>query len=368
MNRFTRRVAVLAVVAGAALLPVGSPVAGQSPSPVQGAASPGGAAAVECTPAAERSTIRLQLSWVEQAQFAGYYVARDKGYYDAVNLDVEILPGGPNVSVIQQLGAGAADFGIDSALALFQARDTGVPVVAVAQTDQRDGFIKVARADSGITRYEDIVGKVVGNFPDEWEFDALIAKLELEPGTDFTLVQQGFTMDPFISGELDVASATLWNEYNVLIEGENPPFQPEDLVILSYDDYEVAIPHDALITSETMIADNRDAAVAFLCASFNGWRDAYANPAEAIDIVMNVVLAGTEQSSREHQQLMLEAMRQLQLPEGFDPARFGWIDPVIYEQGKAIADTYLTMSAPVDLTVAYRTDLWEEASGQSQTP
>jgi NitT/TauT family transport system substrate-binding protein len=270
--------------------------------------------------------------------------------------------------VIQQLGAGTADFGIDSALALFQARDTGIPVVSVAQTDQRDGFIKVARVDSGITRYEDITGKVVGNFPDEWEFDALIAKLGLEPGTDFTLVQQGFTMDPFINGELDVASATLWNEYNVLIEGDNPPFQPEDLVILSYDDYEVAIPHDALLTTEAMIADNRDAAVAFLCASFNGWREAYANPSEAIDIVMTVVLAGTEQSSREHQELMLEAMRQLQLPEGFDPARYAWIDPVIYEQGKAIADTYLTLSAPVDLAAAYRTDLWEEASGQSQTP
>ena len=174
-----------------------------------------------------------------------------------------ILPGGPNVSVIQQLGAGAATFGIDSALALFQARDTGVPVILVAQTDQRDGFIKVAFTDAGITRYEPTSRQGRRQLPRRVGVRRADRERGLEPG-DFTLVQQGFTMDPFINGELDVASATLWNEYNVLIEGSALPARgPRPL---DYDDYEFAIPHDAIVTLEATVADNRDAAVAFLCA------------------------------------------------------------------------------------------------------
>ena len=316
-----------------------------------GACQPGAPASVALT------KVKLQLSWVEQAQFAGYYVARDKGFYAAEGLDVEILPGGPNVSTIQQISGGAADFGIDGVLALYQARDSGLDIVSIAQTDQKDGFIKVARKSSGITKAEDFKGKKVGNFPDEWEFDALTAKLGLKPGTDFTFVQQGFTMDPFISGELDVASATMWNEYNILIEGPNPKFKPEDLNIIHYDDYGVATPHDAVLTSGDMVSKNRDTAVKFLRASTKGWLDAYADEKGAIDIVMKVVLAGTEQSSREHQELMLKAMKTLQLPEGTTNADFGKIDDSIYASAKTIAETYLKLKNPVDLSKASTKDI-----------
>jgi NitT/TauT family transport system substrate-binding protein len=304
----------------------------------------------------------LQLSWLNQAQFAGFYVAQQKGYYAAEGLDVQILPGGPNVTSIQQIGAGAADFAIDSVLALYQARDAGVDVIAVAQADQTDFFVMLSRKSSGITTAQDFRGKKVGVFPDEWEFNALMGKLGMTAGTDFTLVQQGFTMDPFISGQLDVASASLANEYNVLLEGSNPPFKASDLNVIRFEDYGVSVPHDTLLTSNAFVTAHHDAAVAFIRASIKGWKDAYSNQSSAIDTTMNIIQANTAQSARQHQELMLQAMQGVQLPNGLDPSQWGKFDPAVYLSVAQIANSYLKLSKPVDAAAAYRTDLWEAAT------
>jgi NitT/TauT family transport system substrate-binding protein len=308
---------------------------------------------------AELTPVSVQLSWVEQAQFAGIYVAREKGYCAEEGLDVTILPGGPNVRSIQQIASGAATFGIDSSLAVYQARDAGIPVVIVAQPDQKDGFVKVARADSGIESPEDFAGKTVGVWPDEYEFYPLMTSVGIDPDTDLTLVQQAFTMDAFINGELDVASATLWNEYNVLLESG---IAEEDLTVFNYTDYGMGIPHDAIITSEDTLANQRDVVVGFVRCNIRGWLDAHADPEGAIDIVMPYVLAGTEQSSREHQLNMLAAMKELQLPEGFPESDFAKPALEIYADAARIAEEYdLVENKPVDVEAGFDATVWQEA-------
>jgi NitT/TauT family transport system substrate-binding protein len=308
----------------------------------------------------ELKPVSLQLEWVEQAQFAGFYVAKDKGFCAEEGLDLTILPGGPNVRSIQQVASGVATFGLDSSLGLYQARDAGIPVVVVAQPDQKDGFVKIAFKDKGITEPADFAGKTVGVWPDEYEFYALMGSVGIDPDSDLTLVQQAFTMDAFLNGELDVASATLWNEYNVVLESG---VAPEDLIVWNYTDYGFGIPHGSILTLEETLANDRDTVVKFVRCSIRGWLDAYANPDEAIDIVMNYVLEGTEQSSREHQEKMLAAMRTLQLPEGFPESDFGKPDPAFYATAAQIASDYeLVNNLPIDVESAYDLTVWEEAT------
>jgi NitT/TauT family transport system substrate-binding protein len=317
-------------------------------------------AAQSAAPAGELKPVSLQLEWVEQAQFAGFYVAKDKGFCAEEGLDLTILPGGPNVRSIQQVASGAATFGLDSSLALYQARDAGIPVVLVAQPDQKDGFVKIAFRDSGITEPAEFAGKTVGVWPDEYEFYPLMASVGIDPNVDLTLVQQAFTMDAFLNRELDVASATLWNEYNVVLESG---VSPDDLTVWNYSDYGFGIPHGGIVTLEETLANDRDTVVSLVRCSIRGWLDAYANPDEAIDIVMNYVLEGTEQSGREHQEKMLAAMKTLQLPEGFPESDFGKPNPEFYATAAAIAEEYdLVNNEPIDVESGYDLTVWEEAA------
>lgn len=303
--------------------------------------------------------VKLQIEWVPQAQFAGFYVALDKGYYRDEGLDVEILPGGPEVRSIDQVQNGTAQFGLESPLGMYQARDAGVPIKLIGQFDQKDGFVKITKKESGITSPEQFRGKTVGVWPDEWEFYPLMASVDIDPQVDLTLVQQAFTMDDFLNGNLDVASATLWNEYNVVLEAGIPA---EDLTVFNYSDYGFGIPHGALLTTEDYLANNREVAVKFLRASIKGWLDAYEDQKGAIDIVMEVVEGGTEQSAREHQELMLKAMETLQLPEGFDEANFAKPDPAYYDTAIEIINGYLEPKTDLVATDGYDLSIWEDAA------
>ncbi len=303
--------------------------------------------------------VKLQIEWVPQAQFTGFYVALDKGYYRDEGLDVEILPGGPEVRSIDQVQNGTAQFGLESPLGLFQARDAGVPIKLIGQLDQKDGFVKITKKESGITSPEQFRGKTVGVWPDEWEFYPLMASVDIDPQVDLTLVQQAFTMDDFLNGTLDVASATMWNEYNVVLEAGIPE---EDLTVFNYSDYGFGIPHGALLTTESFLADNREVAVKFMRASIKGWLDAYEDQKGAIDIVMKVVEGGTEQSAREHQELMLKAMETLQLPEGFVKANFAKPDPAYYDTAVEIINGYLDPKTDLVAADGFDASIWEDAA------
>ncbi|MEX0625936.1 MAG: ABC transporter substrate-binding protein, partial [Chloroflexota bacterium] len=147
----------------------------------------------------ELTTVRLQLQWFPQAQFAGYYAAQELGYYEDEGLDVEIVPG--SAEIAPQVVGSASD-GPEFTLAwvpkVLQARESeaGSDLVNIAQVFQRAGTLSVSWKDSGITSPADFAGKKVGawGFGNELEVIASARKEGLEPGVDFTQVTQGFSM------------------------------------------------------------------------------------------------------------------------------------------------------------------------------
>jgi NitT/TauT family transport system substrate-binding protein len=240
----------------------------------------------------ELTTVRLQLQWFPQAQFAGYYAAQELGYYEAEGLDVEIVPG--SAEIAPQVVGSAAD-GPEFTLAwvpkVLQARESeaGSDLVNIAQVFQRAGTLSVSWKDSGITSPADFAGKKVGawGFGNELEVIASARKEGLEPGVDFTQVTQGFSMAELLAAYdgcaeadtdcVDVAEAMIYNEYAQLLETKNPEtgelYTEDDINVIDYNEVGTAMLQDAVWARAAWLAegDNEDVATKFLRASFKGW-------------------------------------------------------------------------------------------------
>ena len=242
----------------------------------------------ECT---EPDEVRLQLQWVAQSQFAGYFAALDEGMYEDECLNVTILEG--DVQIVPQtvLATGGAEFALAWVPKALVSREAGADIVNIAQVFERSGTLMVAFADSGIASVEDFAGKNVGNwgFGNEFELTAAIAEAGL---TDqVSLVAQDFTMNALLNGEIDVAEAMTYNEYAQVLEAVNPDtgelYQPEDLNVIDFNEVGTAMLQDAVWAESSWLADNEDVAERFLRASFRGWVFCRDNFDACVDIVLN---------------------------------------------------------------------------------
>ena len=281
--------------------------------------------------------VKLQLKWVPQAQFAGYYVAMEKGYFKEEGLDVTIVPGGPDIVPEQQVANGAADIGIGWVASLLPHQEQGLPLVQIAQIYQKSGLLLVSKKEAGIESPKDLAGKKVGNWMggNEFEILALFDKYGLDPNKDLSFVKQGFTMDQFLSGELDAASAMTYNEYQVVLE---QGVLESDLSVIDMNDEGVAMLEDNLFANKEWLADNKEVAAAFIRASIKGWQDAIKDPEAAVDAVMKEAEEGS--TSREHQLKMMKEVAKLVAPDGFDPANIGKIDDAMFKQTADIAHEF----------------------------
>lgn len=304
----------------------------------------------------ELTPVKLQLKWVPQAQFAGYFVALEKGYYKEEGLDVTIVPGGPDIVPEQQVANGAADIGIDWVASLLPHQEQGLPLVEIAQIYQKSGLLLVSKKDAGISTPKDLADKKVGNWMggNEFEILALFDKYKLDQNKDLSFVKQGFTMDQFLSGELDAASAMTYNEYQVVLEEGVPE---SDLSVIDMNDEGVAMLEDNLFANKDWLADNKEVAAKFVRASIKGWQDAIDDPEAAVDAVMKEAEEGS--TSREHQLKMMEEVAKLVAPEGFDPAKIGTIDDAMFKQTADIAHKFGVIKEPANLDEAYTHEIME---------
>jgi NitT/TauT family transport system substrate-binding protein len=264
-----------------------------------------GPQAVPTEPAVE--SVSLQLQWVTQAQFAGYYVALDKGWYADEGIDLTISPGGPDLVPADLVIAGTHDFGTSLLADLIVAVEGGKPIASIAQIQQTNGLLLLAHKSSGITQPADFVGKRVGVWLGGWEtqFNALVAREGIQPD-EYELVSQGFSMEPFLAGSLDVASAMIYNEYHVVLENG---VKTEDLNVIDYADYGLDFPGDVLFTSRRLMQEQPDLCTRMLRASLKGWQYAVEHPEEAADIVLKYDESGVQ--TREHQLSMMEEIGKL---------------------------------------------------------
>ncbi|MFP4035144.1 MAG: ABC transporter substrate-binding protein [Desulfovermiculus sp.] len=269
-------------------------------------------------------TVRFIPQWSPQAQFAGYYAAQDMGFYAQRGLEVEILPGGANHPSGPALAAGEADFASMFLSRGLILRSQGHPVVNVAQIAQRSGLMLVAKKDSGIDVPQDLEGKTVSLWPEfKAQPKAFFHKFDLKVNT----IRQGYSMDLFLMGGVDAASAMAYNEYLTII---NSGVNKDELTTFSMADYDLNFPEDGIYCQESLLRDDPDLVRDFVQASIQGWEYAFSHPEQALDMVMQRVKKARLPTNRVHQEGMLHGMRDIIQPE--DAAgHIGWMDRQTYE-------------------------------------
>jgi NitT/TauT family transport system substrate-binding protein len=277
---------------------------------------------------ASADEVTLQLKWVTQAQFAGYYVAQDRGFYEEEDLDVTIKPGGPDIAPPQVIAGGGADVVVEWMPAALAAREAGLPLVNIAQPFKSSGMMLTCRNDSGVTEVADFPGQTLGVwfFGNEYPFLSWMGTLGIptDGGEDgVTVLKQGFNVDPLLQNQAACISTMTYNEYWQVIDAG---FTPEDLTVFKYEDQGVATLEDGLWVLEQNLEDPAfvDRMARFVRASMKGWKWAEQHPEEAALIVLENDATGAQQ---EHHQIRM--MGEIaKLTEGSN----GVLDPADYER------------------------------------
>jgi len=255
----------------------------------------------------------LQTKWVTQAQFAGYYVALEKGYYDDEGLDVTIKSGGPDIAPPQVMAGGGADILIEWMPAALASREKGLNLVNIAQPFKSSGMMLTCRKDSGISSPSDFADKTLGVwfYGNEYPFLSWMSKLNM--ATDgsaggVTVLKQGWGIEPLLQKQADCVSTMTYNEYWQVIDGG---LSADELVVFPYDEQGVSTLEDGLYVLEENLSDAAfvDKAARFLRASMKGWEWASNNSDAAADIVLEYDMSGAQ--TEKHQRRMMGEINKL---------------------------------------------------------
>ena len=272
--------------------------------------------------------VTLQLKWVTQAQFAGYYVALDKGFYKDAGLDVTIKAGGPDIAPAQVIAGGGADVVLDWMPSALASREKGLSLVNIAQPFKSSGMMLTCRKESGIKAPEDFRGKTLGVwfYGNEYPFLSWMSSLGIPTdGSDngVTVLKQGFNVDPILQGQADCVSTMTYNEYWQIIDAG---LSADDLVVFKYEDQGVATLEDGMYVLEDNLADAAfaDKMVRFVAASMRGWKYAEDNSDEAAEIVLDNDASGAQ--TEKHQKRMMGEIAKLTAGSN------GALDPADYER------------------------------------
>jgi NitT/TauT family transport system substrate-binding protein len=289
--------------------------------------------------------VTLQLKWVTQAQFAGYYAAAAQGYYKAAGLDVKIKIGGPTVTPETVVIGGGADIGLDWLPNLFATREKGGDIVSVAQVFARSGMTELTWKSSGINTIAKMKHKKVGVWccGNQPELYAALTKNGIDPAnpSDVTIFNQPFDMVAFISKQIDAAAAMTYNELAQVLETKNPKtgklYKQSDLNIFKMASPQVGtgMLEDNLFTTGKWLssATNQATLVKFLKASFQGWVYCRDNQASCL----NTVLKNGPTLGRGHQTWQLNEIDALIWPNA---SGIGLVPASAVNKTATIAKTY----------------------------
>ena len=353
-----------------------APAASEAPADTEATAGTeaagddGDTGSAECT---EPTPVKLQLQWVTQAQFAGYYAAIDQGFYEAQCLDVTILEGAVDITPQDVLANGEADFAIAWVPKALASREGGANIVDIAQVYQRSGTLQVSFKDKNITSAADFKGKTVGNwgFGNEFEVFAAMTAAGLDPATDVTNVQQQFDMVGLLAGDIDAAEAMTYNEYAQVLEAVNPDtgalYTPDDFNAISYEAEGVGMLQDAIWADGSRLDDPtyNDTAVKFVAASLQGW--AYCR--DDVQACADIVLQQSPILGASHQLWQMNEVNKLIWPA---EQGVGYIDPAAWDRTVKIAsgtknlDGKTVLTKPVD-DAAYTNDIIDSAHALLET-
>jgi NitT/TauT family transport system substrate-binding protein len=315
---------------------------------------------------AELTLVRLQLKWVTQAQFAGYYAALEQGYWEVQCLEVEILPGGPDIGPQQVVASGGAEFGLDWMGSFLSFREQQGNVVNIAQVFQRSGMRELTWADSGLETIEDLAGKVVGvwGFGNQFPLFAALVKNGIDPDDvdQITIFNQPFDMLAFLNREIDAAAAMTYNELAQVLEfvgedGTFPVYTLEDINVIDLNEVGTAMLEDMIFAREDWLAEegSEDIAVRFLKGAFQGWIYCRDNSEDCVQYV----LESGSTLGEGHQVWMMNEINKLVWPS---PNGIGLMDETLFDQTAEIALNYeVTTQLAGGEGESYRTDLAQAA-------
>jgi NitT/TauT family transport system substrate-binding protein len=322
---------------------------------VVGAATSAGAS----TKAHKLTKVTLQLKWVTQAQFAGYYAAKAKGYYKAQGMDVTIKPGGPSIIPEQVVAGGQAQFGIDWLSSLMTSRDQGVDIVNIAQVFNKSGLTLISWKNTGLNQVSELRNKKVANWlgGNEFEVFAALAKFGMDPlhNKGVKIVKQPFSMDFFLKRQVDAASAMTYNELAQVLEAKNPKtgklYTLKNLNVIPMQKVGTSMLEDGIFTQGSWIKDKSHQALAkkFVAASLKGW--IYCRDHQSACVKM--VLANGPALPRGHQRWMMNEINALIWPAKLG---VGVMDPTAYARSAKIVKTYGKLKK-LPGHEAYRTDI-----------
>lgn len=293
-----------------------------------------------CAQSEPRDQVTLQLKWFHQAQFAGFYVARERGYYADEGLEVILLEGGPDVDVLEQVHSGDADLGIFSPEDILIARSHGQPLVALAVIYQLNPMLFISLQEAGIHHPADFLGRTVSLAPDgEIQFQAVMEHLDL----DLDRVEfkpYSYDYQAFTAGEVDVTEA--------YATGGLIRLQQQGLEVNTIwpGDYGVQFYSDTLFTNEKYLVEHSDLLERFLRASLKGWQDTIEDQSAAVEITLRYA----KEADPDLQALMLEASVPL-IHTGNHP--LGWMDQNRWQQIHDILLDQGLLAQPLDLTELY---------------
>ena len=286
--------------------------------------------------------------WVPQAQFAGYYVAKERGIYEKQGIDLTIIPGGPERQPSDLLKDRKADFATMWLSSGIQMRAEGTNVVNIAQMMQRSALMLVAKKSSGIKTPRDMNGKKVGLWGPIFQIQprAFFKKYNLE----VKVVRQSYSVNLFLRDGVDVASAMWYNEYHTIL---NSGLNPDELVTFFFHEHGQNFPEDGIYTLQDTFNRDPQLCKAFVKASLEGWRYAFTHPDLALDIVMENLKREHIPATRVHQKWMLERMKDL-MPALGSHILTGTLQPEDYQKvAQALKENGLIREFP-EFTSFYR--------------
>jgi NitT/TauT family transport system substrate-binding protein len=314
------------------------------------------------THAAKLDKVTLQLKWVTQAQFAGYYAAAAQGYYKDAGLDVKIKVGGPDITPEQVVASGQAQFGLDWLPSLLSARDKGGDLVNIAQVFSRSGMTELTWKDTGLSSIKKLQGKKVGNwlFGNEFELFAALTKNGIDPHNSgqVTIVQQPFDMNLFLQRKIDAASAMTYNELAQVLESKNPKtgklYTLANLNVLKMQNQGTGMLEDGIFATGGWLKDPKHVAIAkrFVAASLKGWAYCRDNASACVD----TVLQNGPTLGKGHQTWQMNEINALVWPA---PGGVGIMQAADFNRTAKIAQQFgVIKKAP---SAAYRTDIAKAA-------
>lgn len=311
--------------------------------------------------------VNLRLKWAYQAQFSGYLVAKEKGFYKEQGLDVNIQPAGPDLKPYSTVAAGSDDIGIGIISQIITARSNGVPIVAISQMFQDSPNRFVIKSENSIDSLQQLKGKKVGLWlgGDEIEFVAMLKNQGMTM-QDIEVIPQKFSVAPFLQDEYVCSQVMVYNEMNQII---NQGYDGDKLQVISPKDYNAAILGDLLFTSEKYLNEHPDLLQKFLVATYKGWQYTFEHPDEAIDIVLKY----NPELKKDEQKQQLIAVLSLINTGSTETKGLGYINTPDYENAKAIllggldpqTEDYKKIEK-VDLNKSFTISIWDKISSQDK--